>query len=204
VPTKKEKIMFKKNVFLGLVLGSVAISAAAESNFSGEVLLGIADQKLTAEDFSTSGDDTSFGVRGAFQLSKNFALEVAYRNNGETSDKYVDDFGDNINDMLSSTELNLGVKAIIPVSDVFSFNGRLGFSMWDAKVEETDSAFPGETFKASDDGNDLYYGVGIQYSISSKVFIGAEYLVTKMEVSDNGVSGDFDVENMSLSLGFKF
>ena len=57
---------------------------------------------------------------------------------------------------------------------------------------------------ADDNGNDLYYGFGAQYNINSQVTVGLEYTITKMGISTEGVSADFDVKNMSLSLGYKF
>ena len=195
--------MFKKNIIWGIILGSTAFSAVAENDFSGEILLGTADQEVSAGGVSASGDDISFGVRGAFSLSENFAIEGAYQSYGEADDTYIDSFGDTINDKLTTTALNIGVKGIVPLDNGVSLNGRLGISFWDAELKETDSAFPGQTFKADDDGNDLYYGIGIQYKINSQIFIGAEYTITKMDISTNGVSADLDVNNISLSLGFK-
>jgi opacity protein-like surface antigen len=193
-----------KKVVLSVLLMSSVLPAVAENNFSVELLLGMADQELSADGLSTSGNDTSFGIRGAFSLSENFAIEGAYQSYGETDDTYIDDFGDTINDKLSSTALSVGVKGIIPFNNGVSLNARAGISFWDVELEETDSYFPGQTFKADDNGNDLYYGLGAQYDINSQVTVGLEYTITKMGISTEGVSADFDVKNISLSLGYKF
>ena len=138
--------MFKRNIVVGVLLGSSALTAVAESGFSGEVLVGTADQEFSFGSLSTSGDDMSFGIRGAFSLNEHFAVEAAYRIYGEADDTYIDDFGDTINDKLSSTALNLGVKGSIPFDNGISLNGRIGLALWDVELKETDSAFPGVTF----------------------------------------------------------
>ena len=193
-----------KKVVLSVLLMSSVLPAMAENNFSAELLLGMADQELSANGLSTSGDDTSFGVRGAYSLNENFSLESAYQSYGETDDTYIDSFGDTINNKLSSTALSLGIKGVIPLDNGLSLNARVGISFWDAEIKETDSAFPGETFKGDDNGNDLYYGIGAQYQINPQIFIAAEYTMTKMGISEAGLSADFDVKNISLSLGYKF
>lgn len=196
--------MLKRNIILGVLLGSTSLSASAENSFSAEILLGMADQEVSAYGSSASGDDTSIGIRGVVSLNKNFSAEIGYHNYGEADDTYIDEFGDTINDKLSTTAFNFGVKGILPLDNGISLNGRIGISFWDSELEETDSSFPGEIFKADDDGNDLYYGIGIQYDINSNIFVGAEYTLTKMDISTDGVSADLDVDNISLSLGYKF
>lgn len=196
--------MLKRNIIVGLLLGSSAFSASAENSTSAEILLGMADQEVSANGASASGDDVSFGIRGAISLHKNISAELSYHNYGEADDTYIDGFGDTINDKLTTTAFNLGVKGILPLDNGLSLNARIGVSFWDSELEETDSSFPGQIFKADDDGTDLYYGIGAQYDINSNIYVGAEYTLTKMDISTEGVSADFEVDNISLSLGFKF
>ena len=175
------------------------------SNFSAELLLGTANQKSEISGFgSTSGDDTSIGVRGAYNINKNVALELAYHLYGETEDSYTDEYGDIITDKVSSSSLNIGVKGILPLDKGFSLHGRAGLALWDAELEETDSYFPGEKIKMDDSGTDLYYGLGMQYQLNQQLNIGVEYTIINMGVSLSGVSVDHDVKNLSLSLGYNF
>ncbi|MBL0710025.1 MAG: outer membrane beta-barrel protein [Colwellia sp.] len=139
-----------KKVVLSVLLMSSALPVMAESDFSAELLLGMADQELSAGGQSTSGDDISFGIRGAYSLNENFSVEAAYQSYGETDDTYIDDWGDTINDKLSSTALNLGFEGILPLENGFSLNARVGISFWDAELKETDSSLPGETSKGDD------------------------------------------------------
>ena len=192
-----------KNVTLTILLASLSVPALADNKISAEFLIGNADQKGSIKNVgSTSGDDLSFGVRGSYSLNENISLEAAYHNFGQTDDSYVDEFGDTINDKISSTSINFGVKGIIPLESGFSLFGRIGLSLWDVEFEETDSAFPGEKFKADDDGDDIYYGVGVQYSISDQLKIGAEYSVIDMGAEIESISVDNEVKNLSLSLSY--
>lgn len=193
----------KKVVLSVLLLSSVA-PVMAENNFSSELLLGTAHQDLLNNGFATSDNDMSFGARGAYSLNKNFSVEAAYQNYGEADYTYTNIFGDNINNKLSSTAINFGIKGILPLNNDVSLNARVGVSFWDAEITETNASFTGVTFQ-SDDGNDLYYGIGVQYQIDSHVFLGLEYtMIKKMSISNEGGSTDFDVENTSLSLGYNF
>lgn len=193
-------------IFTLVILAIFASSPAfAESGSSFEVLLGTADQDTSISGIGgTSGDDMSIGIRGAFALNDDFAFELTYQDYGETDDTYIDEWGDTISDKTSSTALNLGIQGIMPSGSNFSLIGRIGFALWDYEVKETDSAFPGVTFNASDDGNDLYYGIGMQYTANNQFIIGAEYTITEMDVTLFGISVDHEVSNFSLSFGYSY
>ncbi len=193
---------------LGLIIAVCSAPATADGQLSAELLLGTADQKSTTtfmgESESTSGDDLSLGIRGSYRVNQNLALEIAYHNYGETDDTYIDSFGDTINNKVSSTAFNLGVKGMLPLDSGITLHGRIGVGIWDVEFWGTDSAFPGEVFTADDSGNDIYYGIGLQYDVSPQVSIGAEYTMTEMGVSAEGIAVDHEVKNLALSLGFRF
>ncbi len=197
-----------KQRLLGLLLAVCALPAMAEDRFTAEILLGTADQKSTAKfdgvTSSISGDDLSVGIRGAFSLNRYLALELAYHNYGEIDESYIDEFGDSINDKVSATAFNAGVKGILPFDNGISLYGRAGVSFWDVEARSTDSYFPGEVFKVDDDGSDAYVGIGLQYNLTPKLIIGAEYTITTMGLSVEGISVDHEVKNLSLSLGYRF
>jgi opacity protein-like surface antigen len=192
--------MFKRNIIVGVLLGSSALYASAENKLSAEILLGMANQEISTSDTSPSGDDISIGFRGAMSLHKNISAEISYHNYGEADDIHIDGFGDTINSKWTTTAFNLGAKGIFPLDNGVSLNARLGISIWDTELKFTDSSIPGQEFKAEDDGTDLYYGIGAEYDINSNMYVGAEYTLTKMNIS----TADSDVNNLSLSLGYKF
>ncbi len=193
-----------KKVALSVLLVCSAFPAMAEGDFSAELLLGVANQELSVDGDSTSGDDVSFGVRGVYSLSENFSVEGAYQSYGEADETYIDEADDTINVKISSTALSLGLKGVLPVSDIVSLSARVGISFWDAELKAVDSSSPGEVDKLDGSGNDLYFGVGAQYQVSAQLFTGLEYTVTKVGLSEGGASEDIDVTNIALSLGYKF
>ena len=188
---------------LAVVFAAFALPVAAENDFSIELLGGSANQESSIEDFSTEGDDISIGIRGAYRFHKNIAVELAYQDYGET-DETVEDQGVTVNDKVSSSAFNLGVKGILPFDNGLSLHARAGLAIWDVEIKETYPDFPDTIFKADDNGNDLYLGLGLQYDITEQFVIGAEYTYTEMDVSLYGVPLDHEVANLAVSLGYRF
>lgn len=193
-----------KKLALSFLISTGAISAHAETNISADLLIGTADHKTKVGSSSESGDDISIGVRGAYNINENFAVEVAFQDYGETDETYIDSFGDTINDKASATALTAGVKGSIPLSASFSLNGRLGVSSWDFEFRGTDSSFPGVEFSFDDDGTDLYYGVGMQLMLNEAFSVGAEYTITEMGLSVEGGSADHEVKNLAIFASYSF
>jgi len=191
-----------KKVVFSVLLMSSTLPVIAENNLSAELLLGIADQELSASGYSTASYDTSFGIRGSHSLSENFSVEGIYHSYCEANYTYTDKFGDTITDKLNPAALSLGIKGILPLNNGVSVNARIGVSFWGAEIKHTDSAYPGEIFKSEDSGTDLYYGIGAQYQVNSQLFIGVEYTKTKMSISTEVLSDDLDIKNISFSLGY--
>lgn len=194
-----------KNIVFGVVLASVASQAMADTSGAfAEVLLGKAKQTASVDGEAVSADDVSFGVRGGFNFNSNFAVEVGYHNYGEAEEKYFDEYGDYIVDKFSASALAAGVKASIPFESGFSLFARVGIALWDLKIKETDSYFPGEVFSLSDDGSDFYYGIGAQLKLGERWHIGADYTITDMDVSFDGFSFDHEIKNFALFAGYNF
>lgn len=195
--------MLVKNIIVGAVLISFALPAYAENMNSAEILLGMAEQKVSDKFVSISGDDSSFGIRGSISLNNNFSTELSYQNYGETVDADTSDLGGIYKDKLKTSAFNFGIKSVITLGNSFFLNARIGISFWDFEYKATSSEWP-EVFKSKDNGNNVYYGIGAQYNINSNIFAGVEYALTKMVISSNGANADIDVNNTSLSLGYKF
>jgi len=195
-----KKILGKtiKKVTLGILLASCALPVFAESKWSGELLVGRAEQKSSIDSFdsTTSGGDLSFGIRAALTVNSNIAFELAYQDYGTAKDST-----NRITTDVSSSAVNLGVKGIIPFEGGFSVHGRFGLSRWEAEFK---AASLSETLTVDDSGSDLYYGLGLQYDISPELVVGVEYAATDMDILTEGTSLDHKVKNLSLSLGYKF
>lgn len=188
---------------LPIIVATVLASSLSQANtqWSGELMLGVAEQELSSSNFSISGDDRSYGIRLAYSFNTNFALEFSYQNYGEAEETFIDSFGDTINDKWEFDALSVGIKASHPISKDFHLVGRLGISKWDGKFTETDSAFPGEIFSASDERNDIYAGIGLEFNINETVFSNIEFTMTNMETK---YDVDNEVSNIAISIGKKF
>ena len=194
-----------KRVLIGslLCLSSTSIFAN-DRYFSGEILLGSTDQEVNGD----SGSDTSFGLRGTYNINPNVGVEFSYQNYGEADWTYIDGFGDTINEKTASDSLNLGIKGVLPLQNGFSLNARLGIAFWNVDVDITDSSLPGQTFSGDDSGNDIYYGIGGQYTINEKFIIGIEYTLSEFGVSLggdlDGISADLELNTLAVTVGQKF
>jgi len=187
------------------MLSLVSMSAVAQPKAAVELLVGQADQETEFEGVSlVSGDDVSLGLRGAFEFNENLALEVSYMAYGEADDSFVDDFGDTITNEVETSALKVGLKGILPVANGFALVGRLGVARWDYEVTTKDSAFPGESEKLDDNGVDIFYGVGAQYSVTENFRVGLEYTILDTEVELLGEDVDHEIKNLALSVAFSF
>lgn len=152
-----------------------------------------------SESFSESiGKSTSFGARLGYQFNDYIAVELGHQEYGEKADNYVDDFGDNISDKISSSSTSLGVKGILPVSESFALFVRAGYAKWDLESKSTDSSLPGETFRFSESDNDITYGIGAEYMITESMSLGLEYSVIEMNW-DESDSDSYTSDNYSYS-----
>lgn len=192
-------------LLIGALLSFSSISTfASDSYFTGELLLGTTTQEVDGDD----GDDLSIGLRGIYSINANVGVELSYQNYGEADWTYNDSFGDTINEEVSSNSLNVGIKGVLPLKNGFSLNARLGIALWNIDFDATDSSLPGETFSGDDSGNDIYYGVGGQYTINEKAIIGIEYTLSEFGAKPDGdlkgISADLELSTLALTAGVKF
>jgi len=191
-----------KNLFLGLMISAFTVPAFAETNTSVELLLGSAKQTTKADGDSSSGDDTSFGLRGAMAFHPNVAVELSYQNFGQSDDTYIDSWGDTINQKTTTSTVALGLKGILPINNQISLNARVGVAHWDLEADVTDSSLG--FFNVEETGTDIYYGIGTQFNIHKQLYLGAEYTITPMHMSVGGINVDHEVKNLAVYIGYSF
>jgi len=195
----------KKYVVVAGALCFFSVNVSAESGFSADILVGNANQETEiGEVASVSGNSFSVGLRTAYALNEYVAAELSYLHYGEMEDSFLDVFNDTITEKVETSSLNLGLKGSLPIRNGFSLLGRAGVSRWNYDVEESDSAFPGEVYKGSDDGVDVYYGVGAEYRASTNIRVALEYTNLTLDGTINGVEIDHSINNIALSLGYAF
>lgn len=198
-----------KKIALGVFVSAAAMSAHAQSDFkskmSADLLIGFADHKTSFHNGagSETGNDISFGVRGAYSVNKNVAVELAYQDYGETEGTYFDRSGNIINDRVSASAITAGLKGSYPLQNGLTLSARLGASMWDVEARQYDSSLPTPR-SGEDDGTGVYYGVGAEYALNEKFSVGAEYTVTDMRLAFEEITADHDVRNVAAFISYSY
>lgn len=195
----------KKYVVVAGTLFFFTANVSAETGFSVDFLLGNADQETEIGDVtSVSGNSLSLGLRAAYAFNEYVAAELSYIHYREMEDSFIDPFGDTITEKVTTSSVNAGLKASLPIRNGFSLFGRAGASRWNYDVEESDSSLPGEVYKLSDDGIDFYYGAGAEYRASTNIRVALEYTNLTFDGTLNSVDYDHTINNIALSLGYAF
>jgi OOP family OmpA-OmpF porin len=195
---------------LGLSALLASSVVAAESPWYVGVGVGQVDTGLSASDLSplddgsdftnitTDAKDTAFSIYGGYQIDPNFSVEFGYINMGSYSaDATSDGSGTafnagNIDIDVDLTAFNLGMKGMLPIANNFAGYGKLGFTRWDADFSAANGAL---SASASDDGTDLYYGVGASYDIGNVRFL-AEFVRYAVD--------DIDADVIAAGIEYKF
>jgi opacity protein-like surface antigen len=168
-----------------LLASSMFASGAMADNYFG-VGVGSADLE--------GYDDSSFKIFGGTR-NANLGFEVAYHDFGS--------IGETIPGIASFTWETTGIEfsgvGYMPVSPTMDVFGKLGLLMWDVDVTLTDYTIPA-TATGSTDGNDLIYGVGLQFNTSNNLSLRVEYQASTLDVEGE----DIDLENWSVGATFKF
>ena len=181
--------MSKKTLFRMLALAGVACLSFTGAFASAYV--GAAAGQGTTEIDTGAGlpgfeaSDLSFKILGGYRVMKFFAVEGDYRDMGTASDNIGGQDFD-----LATTAFDLFAVGVVPVGKAFEVFGKAGYSMWDAEISATGLG------SASDDGNDIAYGVGAAYTFG-KFALRMEYEMFDIEDTDN-------VNMASIGADFRF
>ncbi|MBV1961027.1 MAG: outer membrane beta-barrel protein [Immundisolibacteraceae bacterium] len=145
--------------------------------------------------FTGSCDDRDRGwkVVGGYQIDENFGVEVFYADLGKadavgtigavaaTADVDIDGFG-------------VSFTGTLPLTEQLSLLGRVGMFRWDANGSGSLGAV---SVSADDDGTDLAYGLGVQYSVT-------EHLGFRVEWERFEEVADDDMQLISASVVWGF
>jgi OOP family OmpA-OmpF porin len=183
--------MNKRVALNGFVLVGMFASASALADVPAGFYAGAGVGKASIEDDDTGfdADDTAFKVFGGYNFNRNFAVEVSYFDGGNPDDRF------GIGSIEASlTGLNFSALGRLPVNDVFSVFGKIGFAAYDVEAKGR----IGNTVVASDDDSDedLSYGIGAAFNLGPSFEVRGEY--EAIDVS----GGSFDV--LSVSGVYKF
>lgn len=139
-----------------------AMLLTAHANAEGYIGLGIG--KVDPDISSEFDDPTGFELFGGAMLNENIAVELFYTDLGSSKDDFVPVW------TVKASTIGAGIAAFAPVNDNFSLSARFGVHSWDAELSEQGSGTLG-----TDDGTDMYFGIGALLSASENVSIGLRY-----------------------------
>ena len=174
-----------KKALAVLALSAAATGVQAQQAF---VELGVGQAMYDVEDVpagvSVDDKDTTFAISGGWMFTPNIGAEVGYRDlggisvsaGGASASADVDGF-------------MLGAVGRFNVAQNIAIVPRIGLYMWDASGGGLASG-------GSDDGTDLYFGVGAEYSFNKQFFAGVHW--ARFDASDA------DVDVIELKVGIRF
>lgn len=145
--------------------------------------------KSRGDEFDDDNDLVE-GVVGAF-ISPYFGIEGSYT--------YFGEFGGDI----ASTEIDgYGLAAIgrLPITDTLALYIKGGYFMWDADVEVGE--LDGDV-----DGEEPFYGVGLDFQVSDHLNVALEYDRYKFDLSDSSLPDtidDYETDIDTVKIGAKY
>jgi len=163
-----------------------------------EVDLGIDSTSL----YTVDAKDSALIVMIGYRLKDNLSIEGGMVGSSETSITTTDSItGSYLGKTISigsglkiSAEANtswlIGGAYKIPMTDNLSINTRAGLFLWDVDYKVSGAAtYDGVSYGvnatiATDDGSDLYFGIGGEYEISDSLSAEFSYLNTEVGGSD--------------------
>ncbi len=171
---------------LGLFASASVLAQTPPGFYAG---VGVGKASIEVDDVGFDADDTAFKVFGGYNFNQNFALELAFFDGGNPDER----FGPGSVEV-ALDGINISALGRLPLNDVFSLFGKVGFASYDAEVKGR----IGNNVVASDDASDedLTYGIGAAFNIGSAIELRGEY--EAVDVTD----GAFNI--LSVSGVYKF
>jgi OmpA-OmpF porin, OOP family len=177
----------KKMMWIPFVVSAISISSSgvmAERNDTQSGVYvggGIGYYRINDSDFLDENDRlkdnrTAWRIYGGFEASRMFAIEAAYTDFGTSDDGLAN---------LDVNGLSAAVLLSLPLFDYIAPYGKLGVIAWDRER----SLGP---LRSSDDGTDMFYGVGGRFSLTPNADLRLEYERYKIDNTDlDMVSANF-------------
>ena len=179
-----------KKIAIVLLSFSATLTSAtvlAEGDFYGSLNLVRLD--IDSDFDNWGGTDTTFSVGVGYRLNENVAVELGYQDFGDVS------ISGNGSATIEADAIQLSVIGGLPVSENVGVYAELGFDLWDAKLSYTDVPGVGSG-SDSDDGNDVYFGLGGYWSVNEKIAIHLDYQVHELD--------DTEIDTLGVGVSFTF
>ena len=172
----------KKQFLLACVLSAFTLPAMADNFY---IFGDIGQGKMEVDD----GDDsklskttTSYSIGAGYDVNEFLAIEVAYRDLGDVTDRGID--FDSANDVYrfvdkyTTTALQASVVGNLPISDEFNLYGRVGLASIDMDYKSTLGYEDGNNPDPETDSvskTRALFGVGASFDLTSQLALRAEY-----------------------------
>lgn len=190
-------------VATGLGLAGVSAATAAEGWYGG-VSFGQSKADINCDlDVTCSADDKDTGWKLLFgnQFTKNFGVEFGYVDLGEFKVNGIDTVDGTVDTKYAASGFNLAAVGSMPVSNAISLIGKLGLFRWDLDASGTSSILGSASTSKS--GTDLMYGIGASIGMGKNTDVRVEWEVFK-DIGDKDVTGESDIDLLSVGLVFRF
>lgn len=165
---------------LAAALGALSFGAQAAEPVGWYAGAGIGQSMI--DEGWLDDEDTGFQVYGGYQLHPNWGFELGYTDFGKIKYGGVAS--------LDADTVSLVAVGTLPFTDNFSGYAKAGVHSWDADARAAGIG------RASDDGTDPTYGLGLQYRFTDNVALRGEY--SRFEIDDSEV----DLAQVALRFDF--
>ena len=190
---------------------------AAGSNFYASISAGDADNDMgigTSADYIVDDSDLAYGLSVGYRINRYFAIEAGYQDLGESSvigtgtggagpgfggsgNTFGDNTrlrGDDASLYTDTSGFTLGAAASYPVNNQLDVYAKAGVFVWDTDYDYdgdvtiggVDLTGPGSV---SDDGSDIYYGIGGRMHYNKRVSVGMEWVRYEAHTSVDVIGG---------------
>lgn len=162
--------MYKRMALNGLAVLGMFASATALADIQPGFYAGAGVGKVSIEidDVGFDADDTAFKVFGGYNFNQHFAVEATYLDGGKPDQR----FGPGSVEVAADA-LNISALGRVPLGEVFSLFGKVGFASYDVEVKGRVSGRVVTSDSGSDE--DLTYGIGGAFNIGTSFELRAEY-----------------------------
>jgi len=167
----------KKQLLLACVLGAATLPAMADNFY---VLGDVGQGKMevdVGDNYTFDKTSTTYSVGVGYNFNQFFAVELAYRDLGDVTDRGNFSDGGVYRDKRSADAFQASVVGSLPISDDFSLFGRVGVAKIDVDYDYTETGGGLDPLSASGSHTKTkaLVGVGASYKIAPQLTLRAEY-----------------------------
>lgn len=165
---------------LALTFLSLASRAAlAESELYGGIGIGYSTFEVDAIDFA--GSDYATRQFVGFTWGDYLGVETGYINFGTVNDRILDQPGQlTLNNGIETWGYNLSVVGRYPVNEELEAIAKVGMIRWDSEASIETVSLPAKV-----DGDDLIWGVGLDFRGSGRFHVRVEGELVDIEFADS-------------------